>query len=469
LTGPFTIEWQDDKKDRYSIHDDTSLFMAIDFYHSGDKGSIAPSGSLFKLRSSSRHPKITMLVEICVDHDGLSLSKTPAASNEDYLPERSQIPFLPGEPPISPQDDDAVTVSSKDTRGLKGKDRDESTVLKRIWNGTSRSAGSSSSNKPPLKPSRSRSFTFGSHTSSAEEETSGSSVRARLNGHSSDSLVNTVNSYPQEPLAVLERLKLDQSILETERGRTWLQNQNTPQKAMPGGIRSVSDDSFLYNTESPFSEDISHQKDECEKTDHNFTGFGSSESTDDLEDEDVNEVQPSKLQVQETAQAPSFNFVASDSAIPRLHEPLVPEEVSDCSECGKILDLIKYICATCGEKTPMSRTALAEAAAGVREGSRARDGFELCVMCFETVSLDHTMPSIAQELASVRQRVPKRKGELRHAFLFQMWGINGWKDVGNCFSSCPCSGELNIHDMNRAGQHIGSLFRVPIATVRELV
>lgn len=445
--------------------------MAIDFYHSGDKGSVAPSGSLVKLRSSSRHPKITMLVEICVDHDGLNLSKTPAASNEDYLPERSQIASLTGEFSISPQDDDAVTVSSKDRRGPKGKGRDDSTDLKRIWNGTSRSADSSSSNKPPLKPSRSRSFTFGSHTSSAEEETSGSSVRARLTGHSSDSLVNTVNSYPQEPLAILERLKLDQSILETQRGRTWLQNQNTPQKAMPGGVPSVSDDSFLYNTESPFSEDISHQNDEREKSDHNFTGFGSSESTDDLkvdlEDEAVNEVRPSKLQVQGTA--PSFNFVASESAIPRLHELLVPEEVSDCSECGNILDQIKYICATCGEKPPMSRTALAKAAAGVREGSRVCDGYELCVMCFETVSLDHTMPSVAQELASARQRVPERKRELRHAFLFQMWGFNGWKDVGNCLSCSPCSGELNIYDMNRAGQYIGSLFRVPVAAVRELV
>ena len=242
-----------------------------------------------------------------------------------------------------------------------------------------------------------------------------------------------MNSYPQEPLAILERLKLDQSILETQRGRTWLQNQNTPQKAMPGGVPSVSDDSFLYNTESPFSEDISHQNDEREKSDHNFTGFGSSESTDDLkvdlEDEAVNEVRPSKLQVQGTA--PSFNFVASESAIPRLHELLVPEEVSDCSECGNILDQIKYICATCSEKPPMSRTALAKAAAGVREGGRVSDGYELCVMCFETVSLDHTMPSVAQELASARQRVPERKRELRHAFLFQMWGFNGWKDVGN--------------------------------------
>jgi predicted amidophosphoribosyltransferase len=67
-----------------------------------------------------------------------------------------------------------------------------------------------------------------------------------------------------------------------------------------------------------------------------------------------------------------LNFALTDNATRHLHELPVPEEVTDCSECGNILDQIKYICATCGEKTPMSRTVLAAAAAGVSEGdSRA--------------------------------------------------------------------------------------------------
>ena len=527
--------------------------MAINFYHSRDNGPTSPSGSLFMFRSSSRNPKITMLVEISADHDGLGLSKTSVASKEDHSPDGSQLSLssLPGSS-SSPLDDDAVTVSSSDTRGPKGKERDHSSLF--IWNSTSHSAGSSSSNKPPLKLSRSRSFTLGSHVSSTEEETSWGSARVRLNGRSSDSLVNTVNSYPDEPLAVLERLRLDQSILETERGKAWLQNRNTPQGVMLGAVSSQSNDSFPLNTES-----ILHQKDERGKSDHNVTSYGSSKSIDKLADETVNEVQPSKLQIQIQETAPLLNFPDSDNATPHL---LVPEEVTDCSECGNILDQIKYICTTCGEKTPMSRTTLAAVVKSraspdfqadfyyrgdsmeyelkvppyspraypsqatlyvpssanlpihfsntkplppilsnpptptifsktfgsqsilVPPGSSGssspttRVGYELCAMCFERVGLYHTLPGgmygptflTLQRLALARRSAPARKEDLRHAFLFQMWGFHGWQDVGNCLSFCiPCSGELNIYDMNRAGRYVGSLFRVSVAIVGGLL
>ena len=415
--------------------------MAINFYHSRDNGPTVSSGSLFMFRSSSRNPKITMLVEISADHDGLGLSKTLVANKEEHSPDGGQLSYssLPGES-SSLLEDDTVTVSSSDTRGPKGKDRDDSSLL--IWNGASHSAGSSSSNKPPLKLSRSRSFTPGSRVSSTEEETPWGSARVRLDGRSSDSLVYTVNSYQDEPLAVLERLRLDQSILETGRGKAWLQNQNTPQKAMIDAVSSQSNDSFPLNTESPFSEGISHQKDERGKSDHNFTNSGSSKSTDDLEDEAVNEVQPSKLQIQIQESAPLLDFPDSDNA---THHLLVPEEVTDCSECGDVLDQIKYICATCGEKTPISRAALAAAVGKGKSRAGARVGYELCVMCFENVGLDHTLPTTPQELARAHRSAPEQKREPQHAFLFQMWGFNGWKDVGNCLCSCgPCSDELNL-------------------------
>jgi hypothetical protein len=107
-----------------------------------------------------------------------------------------------------------------------------------------------------------------------------------------------------------------------------------------------------------------------------------------------------------------------------------------------------------------------------------RVGYELCATCFEKVGLDHalpggmdspTLPSTPQELAIARRSAPKRKGDLRHAFLFQMWG-NGWQDVGDCLSSCsPCSGELNLHDMSRTGRNVGSLLRVSSVIVRQSV
>ena len=307
MTGNFTIQWEDDEKELFFIHDETSLFEAIDFYHSGDEGSVASSGSIFSSRSS-RHPKITMDVAICIDYDGPSLSETSSvASREEDPLEGSESSFLPGELSGSPLDDDAVTISSKDTRG-KGRD---ASLLKKLWNGTSRSAGSSSSCKPSLKPSRSRIFNIGSRASSTEEDTSGGSVRVRLDGRSSGSVMDTERPYPGDPSAVLERLRLeehrDPPVLETDRGKAWLQNQNTLQRALLGVLPSMNDDSSSLNTDSPLSDGISLQRDKRGKLYYNLTSVGTSEPADDLEYDIVNGIQPSESQV--LGIVPSLNFV----------------------------------------------------------------------------------------------------------------------------------------------------------------
>jgi len=291
LAIPFTIQWQDDEKDWHVIEDEVSLIDAIDFFQSGEEGSVASSGSVFASRSSSRHPKITVLVEICVDYDGPSLSETSSVREGDS-PEGSLVSFQPGELASSTQDDDAVTVSSKDTRAPRGKAKADSSLFKKILNSTSRSADSSSSSKPSLKPSRSRIFNLGSRASSAEETTAG-------------------RSYPDDHLAVFERLKLeeqrsppsvhDRPILQTDRGIAWLQNQNTIQKAILGVVPSMSDDVSSLN-DSPFSDGnsdmgISLQRDERGKLYYNLTSFGSSESAGELEYEFVNGAQSSKPHV----------------------------------------------------------------------------------------------------------------------------------------------------------------------------
>ena len=307
MTGHFTIQWEDNEKELFFIHDETSLFEAIDFYHPADEGSIASSGSLFSSRSSSRHPKITMDVAICIDYDGISLSETSSvASREEDPQEGNELSFLPGELSGSPLDDDAVTISSKDTRAPQAKGRDAS-LLRKLWTGTSRSAGSSSSSKPSLKPSRSRLFNIGSRASSTEEDTSRGSVRVRLDGRSSASVMDTERPYPGDPSAVLERLRLeerpDPPVLETDRGKAWLQNQK---RAMLGVVPSISDDSFSLNTDSPLSDGISLQRDKRGKLYYNLTSVGTSEPADDLEYEVVNGIQPSETQVLRIA--PSLNF-----------------------------------------------------------------------------------------------------------------------------------------------------------------
>jgi hypothetical protein len=296
LTVPFTIQWEDNEKDWHLIEDEVSLVDAIDFFQPGEEGSVASSGSGFASRSSSRHPKITVLVEICVEYDALSLSET-CSIREGDSPEGSHVSFLPGELSSPPQEDDAVTVSSKDTHGPRAKGKVDSSLFKKILNGTSRSASSS----------RSRIFNLGSRTSSAEEETTMGSV-----GRSSASLTD---SYTDDRLAVFERLKLeeqrsppsvhDRPVLETDRGKAWLQSQSTLQKAILGVVPSMSDDISSLN-DSPFSDGnsdmgIELQRDKRGKLYYNLTSFGSSESAGDLEYEVVNGTQPSKPHVPRTA------------------------------------------------------------------------------------------------------------------------------------------------------------------------
>ncbi|KAI0306089.1 hypothetical protein B0F90DRAFT_1695946 [Multifurca ochricompacta] len=371
---PFTIQWEDQDGEQIDILNELTLDEAIDYYNSGDAVSIASSGSVFGSRGSSRHHKITMQVQIRVDYDGPSLSDTSSlASREEGSPERIQLHLASGELESFPQDDDAMTVSSKDTHGLSRQGRTDSSLFKRLLNGGPRSGGSSTQSRSSLKPSRSRIFNFGSRTQSAEEGATGRKTDERqLTGRGSDSPTDTERAYPDDPLAVFERLKLEEErgtfpsyerpMLQTDIGKAWLQDQRTLRVkatiAVPAP--SISDDTFSLITDTPFSDadpdmDISLQKDERGKYYYNYKGSSSSESAGGLEYEVV--VNGSQ---------------STDNDAGFLPEFLVPENVTDCSECGRVLDQIKYVCTTCGEKTPTSRAALAAAAANKGKGkSRA--------------------------------------------------------------------------------------------------
>ncbi len=65
-------------------------------------------------------------------------------------------------------------------------------------------------------------------------------------------------------------------------------------------------------------------------------------------------------------------------------------------------------------------------------------------MCFTKVGVDHslggvdapsspTLPPTASELAIARRSAPKQKGQLRHAFVEQVWGFDGWQVIGARF------------------------------------
>jgi hypothetical protein len=495
-----------------------------------------------------------MFVQIRVEYDGPSLSDTSSlASREGDSPEGSQFSFSPGELSTPQLDDDAVTVSSKDARRSRQGCRDPSLFKKFLTGGTrSQAGGSSGQNTLPRKPSRSRIFGFGSRASYTDEDAAGGgSIRdMRSRGRGSDSPGGTEGPYINDPSAVFERLKLEEQLsgslphehssLQTDRGQAWLQDQSHQTKATFGVVPapSTTDDTFSLNTSSPLSDgvpDILLQKDERGKFYYNYTGSGSSESAEETEYEPpVDENQPSKSPRIEDCSAFLSTILChtdNDAGIP--HELLIPEDVTNCDECGCILDQIKYICTTCGEKTPTSRVALEAAAAVKGKGKRrespsyeyhshgprteyssqepaypprahrgtfilhfpssdntpayppnskplpalpsssppqppvvrsigsqstlvpssssgsssstARAGYELCNMCFTKVGVYHssvggvnapsspTLPPTASELASARRREPKQDGQLRHAFVEQVWGFRGWQVIGAPF------------------------------------
>ena len=144
-----------------------------------------------------------------------------------------------------------------------------------------------------------------------------------------------------------------------------------------------------------------------------------------------------------------------------------PREFTTCSECECILDSIKYICTTCGGKTPMTRAALLAAAeakgksrgraastgssptrtilgrghrSSVSSSSTARAGYELCDACFGTVGVDsdHSWEfsvsgSFPIPKEKARRSQPKQKELLRHVFVEKFWGhdLHCWTGLGS--------------------------------------
>ena len=168
------------------------------------------------------------------------------------------------------------------------------------------------------------------------------------------------------------------------------------------------------------------------------------------------------------------------------------ERLTNCSECGSLLDGIRYVCSTCGEKSPTrvgdstngeggtspthdntyspyklplssspssSRTyvgsyeSLAQQRGAVPSDpvnahttSATTKGYELCSSCLQSAGVNHAIeaglyvgsplgmsspgsPGNSQAASQWRRAAPK-KGHLRHAYHEKVWGQMDWEDVG---------------------------------------
>lgn len=156
---------------------------------------------------------------------------------------------------------------------------------------------------------------------------------------------------------------------------------------------------------------------------------------------------------------------------------LPPPNPSYCSSCGVSLETIRYVCSTCGEK-PVQQRPLAQHTIGAPYPPINRQfhsssqtlvsgpdfglgrpsptyapsspifnighshGYELCGDCIPDAGIFHAIEAsiIPVEISSPLtsdadhpwHRKAPEKGQLRHAYREQQWGLSGWADIGWC-------------------------------------
>ena len=337
-----------------------------------------------------------------MDYDGPSLSDTSSLVSLDEFKSKngSQQSFSFGTPSVE-LDDDSVTVSSRDPGTSSARNgRAPSQSLHPIPK--QRSFASSDNRKTSVGRAAN-----GQPGSSREASTS------EIGSHRSlgDSIVAAAaDRFPTDPSAVFERLKREEalrddsssvdhdSLAASERGAAWLRDQNERTiRSMLGALPEPSDsDRFSLSlnsqddplAEDPFGGDLALERDPRGRYYYTYTsGSSQFQGSDDGKqngnpDGDVSVrdsmhgPRPNSMQLNWIAsqRKPAANLrdsrhdVKSMSIQEEIPVPLKdidkeilpflpvqgpPAEIlTDCSNCGVLLDAIRYVCSTCGEKPP---------------------------------------------------------------------------------------------------------------------
>ncbi|EPQ56589.1 hypothetical protein GLOTRDRAFT_138279 [Gloeophyllum trabeum ATCC 11539] len=394
----FVISYKDDDGEVTDITNELDLTEAIYYFHTDASSEPASSASsILSGRSfgSLGSKKITLRIQVTVDYDGPSLSDSSSlASLDDYRGRQagSELSLnwsAPGSEIDGTVDaehepeDDAVTISSRDTGG--------SVELER----TNGHQGKARSHLPPVAEDRSD---LGSQWELAT---------VANNRTASPSLESVTSRNVEDPSAVFSRLKLSESSSPLNAGPscvplTWLQDQNNRTiKAMLGALPepSETDTSSISlrstedgdgDVESLSGGDLSLQRDHRGKYYYSYTSAGSgSVSTHDSGYQDDDSLSATYDPTRSSMQVDGNPFVDpqhglnAHPAIPSgsrsASEPVLqihpsippevlrylnddaepagppPEQLTSCSECGVMLEAIRYVCATCGEKRPVSQ------------------------------------------------------------------------------------------------------------------
>ncbi|OCH91479.1 hypothetical protein OBBRIDRAFT_775021 [Obba rivulosa] len=584
---PYTIDYTDDDGEVTDISTDEDLTEAIRyFYSAGDEAPVSSGASILSGRSIGR-TKITVRVRISIPYDGPSLSDSSSIiSLEEYRrSNENQLSLSLGAPSVQDLDDDAITVSSRDMGSRYDIYRSRGGPKTII---TGSSLQPLRFRPGPREEDGEAETTSGvshsEHLDVIEDVVHGGEERDPF----ADSTF-IAPRYQEDPSGPFERLRLQDeqrnlaeslsgsttnfpSSLNTDRGAAWLRDQTARNvKSMLGDLPTASEPSEISDgvddAGSVADGGLALQQDPRGKFYYAYTGSSPDSAFDDANyDADISSAAPDSRPVSmdfawANAQQGVHNAAckelrpqpASSSSNPFKHRsqsdpvlpadyihPDIPPEVlhfvmpaapppphnpSLCSHCGIILDVIKYVCSTCGERKPFSpvesdsghllavkgkskaisinhsngyaypptlvgsaspSTSSWSVVSGsevplrnpgesaydhiykplpaspdsatlltgpssltVRSNgaySRREIGFELCSDCVQSPAgvvhalemslapgsspdLSSSAADAQRALSEWRRSAPRQKGQLRHAYIEQSWGHNGWQDV----------------------------------------
>ncbi|KAJ7017714.1 hypothetical protein C8F04DRAFT_970323 [Mycena alexandri] len=411
----FVIAYKDDDGEVTDMSTDSDLTEAIQYFQAGtDDPPLSSAASILSGRSfgSRKSNTITLRVNITVDYDGPSLSDTSSlASMEEYRDKNrngSQQSFSFGAPSVD-LDDDSITVSSRDaiSRAERPVHDGGSQASAQSWDLMSQPSGEQAGPSGPSTTLRYHSnasdpFADEAALPVSDPPADPSAVFERLKLEESirddSSSVNYDN--------------LD----ESDRGAAWLRDQNArtirsmlgalPEPSVSSGVSSIPEEE-----EEELAGALALEQDPRGKYYYSYTSSSTSQSRESgfytrdsgYYGEGVNlegqeefrqpKPRPSSRQLNWLAahqaasqpqpqpipkpprstsdstdshqshgfdHSPDHSYTTSNTSIPRevlQFLPLNPpasETLTDCSECGVLLDSIRYVCSICGEKKPAS-------------------------------------------------------------------------------------------------------------------
>ncbi|EKM50674.1 uncharacterized protein PHACADRAFT_178406, partial [Phanerochaete carnosa HHB-10118-sp] len=409
----YAIAYTDDDGETTVITTEGDLTEAIRYFYPGgaDDPPLSSTASILSGRSFGRG-KITLRVKITIDYDGPSLSDTSSLASTDEYQNRNDDSFSlslstssAGSFGLEP-DDDARTVSSKDTGARPRskysffRSRGTKTVV----------PGACKTSRPVTNDEWEEETVSSVPKTLSLSGGGGGSVLPSIEDNDEDAVFERLREQEAENNEDPQSSSYGSTALQNERGVAWLreQNERTIQLIRPvEGTRSSSQVDHMDQLSVPdtlsipeddvgstMSGELALEKGNDGRFYYAYTSGSSVSappSVDSGFDDDSSVVYDADRAETSDMRPPSRDGSWQDSnsrpssssrhspnhrsysepiltreelppdipaeLLPFITQPPPPPaDPTDCSSCGALLEQLRYVCATCGEKEPASRT-----------------------------------------------------------------------------------------------------------------